>query len=1050
MTPETIDTLVQAALAADLAEPERRSLLLFGYPAGLQASLPTRTRPADQVRSDLQVLSGLIHAGEPGHFRWLRNALHLADFRPEAAVFQAALAGRPPLPAPEARALQAAADVIRQRKVSDGATGVELAAGERAAVVVEQDEVTGVGTVGVKVGALPSANPPSPAAPVFHQTVHHVADGGVGIQNNITQLPPPPPMLADLLDKGTLRLPRNATPAQHLIARHQVVDFLGREDLLADLDTWAAGRGVSVRLIHGDGGAGKTRLATQWLNNRPGGFITGELTPERIDVLAAAHEADVVLDYAESRPGLPDLLKALARRWNTEDPGRLRLLLLARGAGDWWENLKANEAIAALLNDAPVALQLPPVPEADRARHFTHAAACFARHRPWPGLPIPPDLKDPRFGRPLYLHMAAFLAGEGEKVTADTVLGTFLDHEGQFWQKRAGFEGKETTDPARALRHAVERTVAALTLRNGARDADHLDATLAGLELRKKERKQIKELLIDIYATPTQLAGPLEPDILGEALVLRLLRAAKHHPRWLDQAVVGADEAELTHTFTVLGRAEALDPKEEAILPAERHLLRDPTRALPAFHALAALSEVTAHARLGQVLAEALGVHGTPELAAALEPHLVERFQHTVQLREVAAWVEATLSARQTNAEARARQLNNLGVRLGDLGRWEEAFAATTKAVQCYRALAAAQPDTFLPDLAMSLANLGGDLSALSRQEEALAATAKAVELYRTLVAVRPAFAPELAASLNNLGAMLSALGRREEALVATNDAVELNRILAATPSGALLPHLAGSLNNLGNILSTLGRWEQALAATAEAVERSRAQVAARPDAFLPDLAGGLNNLGAVLSALGRREEALDATAEAVGSYRILAKARPNAFQPDLAMSLNNLGNLLSALGRREEALAALAEAVERYRALAKARPDVFLSELAMSLNNQGLGFAKLGQWEDALAAFTESVALRRTLAAERPDAFLPELARSVGSYGKALAALDRAEDARQAADEALDLLWPFFERLPAAHSDLMKELLKDCFTRLKGPPPPALLERLQRFQALT
>lgn len=156
MTPETIDTLVQAALAADLAEPERRSLLLFGYPPALQASLPTRTRPADQVRSDLQVLSGLRHEGEPGHFRWLRNALLLADFRPEAATFRDALAGHAQsLPPGEGQALRQAADIIRLKRAAGGATGVVLEAGDRPSVVVEVDEVTGPGTIGVHIKPRP-------------------------------------------------------------------------------------------------------------------------------------------------------------------------------------------------------------------------------------------------------------------------------------------------------------------------------------------------------------------------------------------------------------------------------------------------------------------------------------------------------------------------------------------------------------------------------------------------------------------------------------------------------------------------------------------------------------------------------------------------------------------------------------------------------------------------------------------------------------------------------------------------------------------------------
>ena len=99
--------------------------------------------------------------------------------------------------------------------------------------------------------------------------------------------------------------------------------------------------------------------------------------------------------------------------------------------------------------------------------------------------------------------------------------------------------------------------------------------------------------------------------------------------------------------------------------------------------------------------------------------------------------------------------------------------AAAEEAVTIHRELAAARPDAFRPDLAMSLNNLANMLSDLGRREDALAAVEEAVALYRELAAARPdAFRPDLAMSLNNLSNMLSALGRREDALAAVEEAV--------------------------------------------------------------------------------------------------------------------------------------------------------------------------------------------------------------------------------------------------------------------------------------
>jgi tetratricopeptide (TPR) repeat protein len=100
---------------------------------------------------------------------------------------------------------------------------------------------------------------------------------------------------------------------------------------------------------------------------------------------------------------------------------------------------------------------------------------------------------------------------------------------------------------------------------------------------------------------------------------------------------------------------------------------------------------------------------------------------------------------------------------------------ATQKAVEIYRKLAPTRPDAFLPDLAMSLNNLGIRLSELGRREEALEAIQEAVEVYRKMAASHPdAFLPDLAKSLNNLSAMLDDLGRFEDAAHAAYEAVGL------------------------------------------------------------------------------------------------------------------------------------------------------------------------------------------------------------------------------------------------------------------------------------
>jgi tetratricopeptide (TPR) repeat protein len=216
------------------------------------------------------------------------------------------------------------------------------------------------------------------------------------------------------------------------------------------------------------------------------------------------------------------------------------------------------------------------------------------------------------------------------------------------------------------------------------------------------------------------------------------------------------------------------------------------------------------------------------DIAAAVESALP---RYSTEL----LWPAAALARRlydtlpaTTTAAQRAHRLENLGLRLSMLGRWEDAVMATTEAVALYRRLADTNRTEFEPDLAGSLNNLSVLLSDLGLHRDALAATTQAVDIRRRLAAVNPtAYEPGLAMALNNHSVVLSNLGRRHDAVAASNQAVEVYRRLAATNPRAFEPHLARALTNLGADLSDLGRSQHALTVTAEAVDIHRRPAAA-------------------------------------------------------------------------------------------------------------------------------------------------------------------------------------------------------------------------------
>ena len=664
---------------------------------------------------------------------------------------------------------------------------------------------------------------------------------------------------------------------------YRLVETLyGRDDDLRKILDWAesGSKTPSARLIAGEGGAGKTRLAAQAAQVlRDRGWTAGFLPRHRNAFNFAVRDRGLflILDYPEEQPERTTaILKELAERKTAPYP--LRVLLLSRRSFVEWEGettlLQGRFGRQEIAAPAPLRIE-------DGTRLIEEAARRLAER----AKTAMPDLRGAAawlassslHRLPLYATAAAIYA-------ALSPSEAFSLGGGDLLRKLAGRETDRVRPVSESLglgRNGLEHLLALGVLADGLSEGAIRELARAGA-CEGSRSDFVSALAKSPWWKRGRLAR-LEPDAPAAAFVdLALFGADFPHgcdalPTWLFIALrenassLGGRLGRVLYDLNGLGHKqdEGVHPLDQRL---EDMLAEDPARA-----------------------ADFAAVAGTDV------PFWAARF---------AARVALILANAAGEPEIKAHFYNSAAGYLSSLGRREEALAAAQEAVQIRRALAAARPEAFAPNLATSLSNLAVMLSELGRWEDALAAAHKAVQTHRALAAARPeAFTPDLAMSLNNLANGLSELGRREEALAVAQEAVQIRRALAAARPEAFTPDLAVSLNTLAVMLSKLRRREEALAAAREAADLFRALVVARPEAFTPDLAMSLNNLAPMLSELGRREEALAAAQEAVQIRRALAAARPEAFTHYLAGSLNNLANRLSELGRREEALAAAEEA---------------------------------------------------------------------------------------------------------------------------------------------
>lgn len=204
-----------------------------------------------------------------------------------------------------------------------------------------------------------------------------------------------------------------------------------------------------------------------------------------------------------------------------------------------------------------------------------------------------------------------------------------------------------------------------------------------------------------------------------------------------------------------------------------------------------------------------------------------------------------------------ARSLSNHGAYLGDIGRNDDALAASREAVELFRALNGAESGSGPADLAAASNNLARALGAVGQWEDAVAAGQEAVALYRQLADDRPAiYGPDLAKALNNLSVGQAELGRRADATALLGEAIEIYRRVSETNPSSFLPDLSRALRNLAVDLRELDQLDESLAAAEEAVVLDTQVCVTRAERHLGTLAKSLVTLAETLSLLDRPDDA--------------------------------------------------------------------------------------------------------------------------------------------------------------------------------------------------
>jgi predicted O-linked N-acetylglucosamine transferase (SPINDLY family) len=269
-----------------------------------------------------------------------------------------------------------------------------------------------------------------------------------------------------------------------------------------------------------------------------------------------------------------------------------------------------------------------------------------------------------------------------------------------------------------------------------------------------------------------------------------------------------------------------------------------------------------------------------------------------------------------------AAAFSNLGNVLNDLGHYDEAFAAFSKAIK------------LKPDFTTALNNRANCLQSLNRLEEALADAQQSIKIipsfhdgfvsignicnrmqryeesvqaYQAALQLRP----NNPQTLSNLGASLMDSHRYKESEIVLNEALKIN------------PQFVQALNNRANLYTSIKRPEAALADINAALQ------------FDPRFIEAYLNRGNILQDLNRIPESLTSYDKAL------------EMNPQYAAAFNNKGNALKEIFQNKAALACYDQAITIQPAYAEAH-----YHRALALN-------EFQRYEEATAAFEKAVELK-------------------------------------------------------------------------------------------
>lgn len=838
--------------------------------------------------------------------------------------------------------------------------------------------------------------------------------------NNVLQMP-------DTRNTGELTITKLLRAEEELVSFDQsrkpdldiLIDWLGSDN-----------QPQSVRLITGSGGAGKTRLSLELCKEArklgwTSGFLSNSIDVKKIDdvwkeLIGINKNLLIVIDYAETRQAT--FLSLIVSILQYQSSKYVRILLIARDGGEWWETLPSRDSICAeFLNSynttGPHRLSPLYVDLQSRALGYQNALAAFAKYLTIPAPSVIPNLSGEHFKNPLYIQMAALLALLGNKQsTTQGLTRAILQHEKNYWLKSVS----EFYQPNFDIH--IEQLLSLTTLAGG----------FQTVELAFKYWGQINKDRID-FITFTKLyqsmqslypgkvgIEPVRPDLLGEALVVNALMS-NYATELLDAVLTSTAEKNVRlHSLTVLARVSQnnLTPIDTLIKSFSKNLVSC------CIDMISVCSETQSNLPL---IAKKAFETLVPNVKSQVFNLIEEEFTNdSSELNEFYCAVSNYNCERlrlkhlkkpknETHLVNYAFGLITFSSSLSNIGRYADAIEASLESVKILEKLDQQFPQVYEEDLATAFSNYASHLHDAGKNIPALDYAKKALDIRQRLAALSDDVKPSLAISYGNYAHFLNEDGKSKDAIHYSKLALDI-RIQLLEESDFSKSQLASSLNNYSIYLSEDGDTENAIKYAESALEITQELAIDKRDLYEPDLAMSFNNYSNRLVANGNFKRAVEYVKQSIEIVQRLKNKNPDRYESDFARSLGNYASHLSDNGDHKSALTIAKQALEIQARLAKENPDRHEPDFATALSNYASHLSDNSDFKSALAIAKEALDIRERLTKENSDRHEPDFATSLSNYANHLGDNGKFKEALFFTKQALDIRERLTKENPDRH----------------------------------